>query len=79
MGAVSEHTASLQHAPVMVSGVYCTTSFGRLLTVAFSRVAKRLAVSIWDSSPRTSQPWFWLGESSHVCTSATIPEVEPHT
>ncbi len=44
----------------------------------FSFVAKRLAVSICVSSPMTIQPKFCDGLSSQNCTSATIPEVDPH-
>jgi hypothetical protein len=54
------------------------TSLGRLLTVAFSLVAKRFVVWITDSLDRMIQPWFWEPSASQAWTSATIPEVEPH-
>src|SRR6187551_178107 len=45
-------------------------SFGRTLSLGFSRESKRLTVLVADSSPRSSQPRFVDGLSSHPCTSA---------
>src|SRR5918996_4723471 len=40
--------------------------------VALSRLSKRFAVTLVDSSPNTSQPKLLPGSSNHDCTSATI-------
>src|SRR5207302_3630944 len=52
-----------------VGAVYTMVSTGGL---ALSRVSKRFAVGLVDSSPSTSQPKLLAGLSSHNCTSATI-------
>src|SRR6266446_4823319 len=52
-----------------VGAVYTMVSTGGL---ALSRVSKRFAVGLVDSSPSTSQPKLPAGLSSHDCTSAII-------
>src|SRR6266446_3711348 len=52
-----------------VGAVYTMVSTGGL---ALSRVSKRFAVGLVDSSPSTSQPKLLAGLSSHDCTSAII-------
>jgi hypothetical protein len=54
---------------VGVAAVYSIVKTGGL---ALSRVSKRFAVELVDSSPRTSQPKLLAGLFSHDCTSATI-------
>jgi hypothetical protein len=54
---------------VGVDEVYWIVSTGG---VTLSRESKRLAVTLVDSSPSTSQPKLVAGLSSHVCTSVTI-------
>jgi len=51
------------------AGLYRMVSTGGL---ALSRVSKRFAVRIWDSSPNTNHPKLLAGSSSHDCTSARI-------
>jgi ABC-type amino acid transport substrate-binding protein len=54
---------------VCVAVVYSIVSTGGL---ALSRVSKRLAVVLVDSSPNTSQPKLLAGLSSYDCASVTI-------
>jgi len=54
---------------VGVAAVYWIVNTGGL---ALSRVSKRFAVVLVDSSPDTSQPKLVAGLSSHDCTSAVI-------
>ena len=51
------------------AGLYRMVSTGGL---ALSRVSKRFAVRISDSSPNTNHPKLLAGSSSHDCTSARI-------
>src|SRR5947209_11635938 len=52
-----------------VGAVYTMVNTGGL---ALSRVSKRFAVGLVDSTPSTSQPKLLAGLSSHDCTSAII-------
>jgi hypothetical protein len=69
--------SSAQHAPLGAAGVKFTTSSGRFSSVPFSRLSKRLAVSVTASFPIRIHPNSLDGSSIQACTSATRPGVEP--